>query len=81
MDSTAHQHGAAAEAKSELQARCPCGCEDGQAAANSFVRLGNGLRVYAIDPASVGSHRDVALEITEYVQAPPQGVDHVPISA
>jgi hypothetical protein len=33
------------------------------------------------DPASIGSCRDVAVEIAEYAQAPPQAVDHVPISA
>ena len=81
MDSTAHQRGAVAEAESELQARCPCGCEDGQAAASSFARLGNGLRVCVIDPASIDFYRDVAVEIDEYAQAPPQAFDHVPISA
>jgi hypothetical protein len=79
MDSTAHQHGATAE--NELQARCPCGCEDGHAAANSFVRLGNALRICVIDPASIDSYRDVAVEIAEYTQAPLQALDHVPISA
>jgi hypothetical protein len=81
MDSTAHRHGAVAGAESELQARCSCGCEDGHAAANSFVRLGNGLRVCVNEPASVGSCRDVAIEIAEYAQAPPRAVDHVPIYA
>jgi len=81
MDTTAHQSGAVAEAKRELQARCPCGCEDGDAAANSFVRLGNGLRVCVNDPASVDFYREVAVEISEHAQAPPQAVDHVPISA
>jgi hypothetical protein len=78
MDSTAHQRDAAAE--NELQARCPCGCEDDHAAANSFVRLGNALRVCVIDPASIDSYRDVAASIAEYTQASPQTVDHVPIS-
>jgi hypothetical protein len=81
MDSTAHQRGAVAEAESELQARCPCGCEDGDAAANSFVRLGNGLLACVNDPTSIGSCRGVAVEVAEYAQAPPQAVDHVPISA
>ena len=81
MNSTAHAHGAVEEAVSELQARCPCGCEDGHAAANSFVRLGNGLRVCVFDPASIGSCRDVAVEVAEYAQVPPQAVDHIPISA
>jgi hypothetical protein len=81
MDSTAHAHGAVEEAERELQARCPCGCEDGHAAANSFVRLGNGLQVCVIDPAWIGSHHDAAVEIPEYAQAPLQAVDHVPISA
>jgi hypothetical protein len=81
MDSTAHQPDAVAMAESELQARCPCGCEDGHAAANSFVRLGNALRLCVIDPASIDSYRDVAVEIAEYTQAPLQALDHVPIPA
>jgi hypothetical protein len=81
MDTTAHQSGAGAEAERELQARCPCGCEDGDAAANSFVRLGNGLRVCVIGPASIGADCNVAVSVAEYTQAPLQAVDHVPISA
>jgi len=79
MDTTAHHSGAGAERA--LQARCPCGCEDGDAAANSFVRLGNGLGVCVIEPASIGSHCNAAVSVAEYTQAPPQAVDHVPISA
>jgi hypothetical protein len=73
----AHHRGAVAV--SELQARCPCGCEDGQAAANSFARLGYGTLVDVIGPASIDSYRDVAAKITEDSQAEPQPVDHVPI--
>jgi hypothetical protein len=81
MGSTARPRDAVAMAESELQARCPCGCEDGHAAANSFVRLGNALRLCVIDPASIDSYRDVAVEIAEYTQAPLQALDHVPIPA
>lgn len=77
MGPSAHHRGAVAV--SELQARCPCGCEDGQAAANSFVRLGYGTLVDVIGPASIDSYRDVAAKITGNSQAAPQPVDHVPI--
>lgn len=79
MDATAHQSGADTETERALQARCPCGCEDGDAAANSFVRLGNGLQVCAIGPASIGSHCNVTASVAGYTPAPLQTVDHVPI--
>ncbi|MBW2494661.1 MAG: hypothetical protein JRE43_07905 [Deltaproteobacteria bacterium] len=78
---TEHRHGTAASPQRELQARCPCGCEDGQAAANSFVRLGNAIRVCAVDPASIRRDCDVFDLAGEYTQASPQSVDHVPISS
>jgi len=79
LDSTANHRDAVAEAERELQARCPCGCEDGHAAANSFARLGYGLGVSVIEPASIDSCRDVATEIASRPQAPLHLVDHVPI--
>jgi len=71
----------ALEAERKLRARCPCGCQGGSATATSFVRLGCGLLRQVVDPTAIGSYRDVGASIAEYTQAPPQAVDHVPISA
>jgi hypothetical protein len=81
MHHDADHHGDGMDAENKLRPRCSCGCGGGLAAANSFVRLGQGILTKVGEPAPRGSYRDIAVAIAEHTQAPLQAIDHVPISA